>query len=76
MLSTLNERNSTQEIKMLTLDQIKELLKDTNYSAVAESAGIHPNTVYRLMNGQEPKYGTVKALSDYFEDKGFSHESN
>lgn len=56
---------------MLTLDTIKELLKDSNLSAVAQSVGVHPNTLYRLMDGQDPKYNTVKALSDYFEDKGF-----
>lgn len=55
---------------MLTLDRIKDLLKDCNLSAVAQSVGVHPNTLYRLMDGQEPKYTTVKALSDYFEDKG------
>jgi predicted transcriptional regulator len=56
---------------MLTLETIKKLLKDTNYAAVAQSVGVHPNTIYRLMDGQEPKYSTVKKLSDYFEDKGF-----
>lgn len=55
---------------MLTLEKIKELLKDCNLSAVAQSAGIHPNTLYRMMDGQQPKYATVKTLSDYFEDKG------
>ena len=55
---------------MLTLDKIKELLKDCNLSAVAQSIQVHPNTLYRLMDGQEPKYTTVKTLSDYFEDKG------
>lgn len=55
---------------MLTLDRIKDLLKDCNLRAVAQSIHVHPNTLYRLMDGQEPKYTTVKALSDYFEDKG------
>ena len=55
---------------MLNLDKIKELLADCNLSAVAQSVQVHPNTLYRLMDGQEPKYTTVKALSDYFEDKG------
>ncbi len=55
---------------MLTLDRIKDLLADCNLSAVAQAVGVHPNTLYRLMDGQEPKYDTVKRLSDYFEDKG------
>lgn len=60
---------------MLTLEKIKQLLSEANLSAVAQSAGVHPNTLYRLMDGQEPKYSTVKSLSDYFEDKGFTSES-
>lgn len=60
---------------MLTLDKIKELLQDTNLSAIAQAVQVHPNTLYRLMDGQEPKYNTVKSLSDYFEDKGFTNES-
>lgn len=54
---------------MLTLEQIKAYLKDANLRAVAESAGVHENSLYRLMNGQEPKYSTVKKLSDYIEGK-------
>lgn len=53
---------------MLTLDQIKERLKHANLLKVSESAGIHSNTIYKLMKGgKSPSYDTVKKLSDYFE---------
>jgi len=52
---------------MLTLDEIKRRLKDANLSKVAKASGLHYNTIYRLVNGQEPKYDTVKKLSDYLE---------
>jgi DNA-binding phage protein len=51
---------------MLTVEQIKSRLKDANLKRVAENAGVHPATVYRLMNeDSKPLYETVKALSDY-----------
>ena len=53
---------------MLTLEVIKERLKDANLKKVADSAGVHYNALYRLMNEKsEPKYETVKKLSDYLE---------
>lgn len=55
---------------MLTLDEIRKKLKDQHckVNRVAESAGLHPNAVYRLMReGSKPAYETVKKLSDYFE---------
>lgn len=54
---------------MLQLDQIKAFLKDANLRAVAQSIGVHENTLYRLMAGKEPTYSTVKRLSDYIEGK-------
>lgn len=51
---------------MLTVEQIKKRLKDANLRKVAESAGVHPATLYRFMNDDsKPLYDTVKALSDY-----------
>ena len=54
---------------MLTLDTIKEQLKDSNLMAVSKSAGVHYNSLYSLMKGSNPSYSTVKALSDYLENK-------
>lgn len=51
---------------MLTVEQIKTRLKDANLKRVAQAAGVHPATVYRLMSeDSKPLYETVKALSDY-----------
>ncbi len=53
---------------MLTLDQIRERLRDRNIKAVSEKAGVHYNAVYRFMNGQSnPSYETVRKLCDYLE---------
>lgn len=53
---------------MLTVEQIRKRLQDANLKRVAENAGIHPATVYRLMqDDSKPLYETVKALSDYLE---------
>ena len=52
---------------MLTLDQIREALKDRNRSAVARNAGIHPATVQRLMNGSMVSYAVYEKLTKYLE---------
>lgn len=52
---------------MLTLEQIKERLQDSNLAKVAQKAGIHYNSLYGLMKGRNPSYDTVKKLSDYLE---------
>ena len=55
---------------MLTLEQIKDRLAESNIRAVSEAAGVHYNAVYRLVNGAtRPSYDTVKKLSDYLEGK-------
>lgn len=56
---------------MLTLDQIKKELTDRNLAAVSKKSGVPYHTVIRVMNGEteNPKYQTVKALSDYLEGK-------
>lgn len=55
---------------MMTIEQIKRRLADSNLSAVAEKSGVHPATLYRMMAGDSPTkplYETVKTLSDYLE---------
>lgn len=54
---------------MLTLNQIRSMLEDKNVRKVAKACGLHENTVYSLMRSDNPRYSTVKALSDYFEKK-------
>lgn len=61
---------------MMTLEQIKQRLKDANLKRVAESAGVHPATVYRLMQDDAtPLYETVKALSDYLTQRDAVHDN-
>ena len=53
---------------MLTIEEIKEMLKPMNLKAVSEAAGVPYNTVYRLAKtNADPNYSTVKALSDYLQ---------
>ena len=58
-----------REVKMLTLNEIREAMADRKISAVARSTGLHYNVVYRAITDKScnPSYETVKALSDYLE---------
>ena len=50
----------------MTLEQIKEQLKDSNLAKVAEACDIHYNVLTRLMKGDtDPRYSTVEALITY-----------
>lgn len=54
---------------MLTLEQIKEKLKDRKIQVVADATGLHYHTIRRaaLGIGKSISYAVVKKLSDYFE---------
>jgi predicted transcriptional regulator len=54
---------------MLTLDEIKRRLADRNLSEVARQSGVYYITLTNIMSGAtaDPKYSTLKALSDYLE---------
>jgi DNA-binding phage protein len=55
---------------MMDIEKIKLILKDRNLKAVALGAGIHYNALYRMMSGgTQPKYETVKKLTDYIESQ-------
>lgn len=54
------------EEHMLTFDALKNELEYHNLREVARQTDLHYNTVYRFMNTEkDPKYSTMKALSDY-----------
>ncbi|MCA2929450.1 MAG: helix-turn-helix transcriptional regulator [Microcystis sp. M018S1] len=54
----------------MTLEQIKTMLADRNIRAVSKAAGVHPNAVYRLMNGStNPRYDTVQKLIAYLQGR-------
>jgi hypothetical protein len=52
---------------MLTIQQIRARLADRNLRVVAEAIDVHPQSLYRIMNGTEPSYRILRALSDYLE---------
>lgn len=54
---------------MMTPDDIRAFLKDHNLSAVAEAAGLSPDTLYRFMAGGIPSLKTVIALDAYIKGK-------
>lgn len=68
MMSTSNSKSLTWDEQMLTLDEIKDRLKDMNLMRVASKAGIHYNALYRLANGgTNPSYETVQKLIAYLD---------
>jgi hypothetical protein len=54
---------------MLTLDQIKAALADRRIKMVAQSTGLHNNTIRDIRDNPKanPSYRVMKALSDYLE---------
>ena len=56
---------------MMTLDQIRDALKDRRPAMVAQSTGLHVNTVMRIRDGMNtnPTYEVAAALSDYLQGK-------
>jgi len=53
---------------MLTIQEIKEKLKDRNLMVVAYNSGVSYGTVVKIAKGCEScRYFTVKKVSDYLE---------
>ena len=52
---------------MLTLEEIRELMKDRRPSALIEATGLCHQTIWRINRGESASYETIKKLSDYFE---------
>ena len=54
---------------MLTIEQVRIYLRDCSPSKVSERSGVEPLTITRIRDGvtPNPKYETLKALSDYIE---------
>lgn len=50
----------------MTIEEIREKLKDRNLKIVAEKIGIHHNTIYKIAHGvNNPNYSTLLKLQDY-----------
>ncbi len=56
---------------MLTLDQIRKALRDRRLAKVAESTGLHYNTILEIRDNPNanPTYKVLLALSTYFESR-------
>jgi hypothetical protein len=56
---------------MMTLDQVREVLKDRKLKIVAQGSGLAYDTVRRVAAGSNKavSYEVVKKLSDYLEGK-------
>lgn len=53
---------------MLCLEEVRRRLEPMNISRVARETGVHPNAIYRLVNGKStPSYSTVEKLSHWLE---------
>jgi len=58
---------------MIDLDTLRLMLTDRNLQVVARGSGVHPNSLYRLVNGSSrPKYETVQKVMTYLERQGAS----
>jgi predicted transcriptional regulator len=54
---------------VMTLDEIKKILKDRNLKAVALATGLNPHTLYRLVNGGvTPHHATQQVIATYLKD--------
>ena len=55
----------------MTLEEVREQLLDRRIDMVADATGLHYSTVCDVRSGKNdnPSYKTVKALSDYFQNK-------
>lgn len=50
----------------MTIEEIREKLKDRNIKMVAANIGVHFNTLHRIARGDgNPNYSTLKKLEDY-----------
>lgn len=56
---------------MMTLEQIRQALRDRRPGLVAEATGLHSNTVRDVRNNPSanPTYKVLKALSDYLTNR-------
>ncbi len=51
---------------MLTIEQIKDKMRDRKASKVAKAIGISRQALYLILNGAtRPSYDTLQKLSDY-----------
>lgn len=56
---------------MMTIDEIRQQLKDLRPKRVSEATGLHTNSIRDIRDNPEanPTYRTLKALSEYLESR-------
>jgi len=54
----------------MPLDKLRGVLSLMNLREVARGAGVHPNTLYRIVSGGGANYETVRKVLDYLKIKG------
>ena len=54
---------------MIDVEAIQEKLKPYNLRAVAEEIGVHENTLYRFMNNKDPRFSTVKKITEWLDKR-------
>ena len=53
------------DIMLLTIEEIRNQLKDRNLKAVAKSSGVNYDTVRQVFKGRDPSYDVLVKLSVY-----------
>lgn len=54
---------------MIDVEAIQEKLKPYNLRAVSEEIGVHENTLYRFMNNKDPRFSTVKKITEWLDKR-------
>jgi DNA-binding Xre family transcriptional regulator len=54
---------------MLSPCEVRHRLEVINIKALSEKIGVHPNTLYRLVNGGSINASTLEKISNYLEGK-------
>ena len=58
-----------EEKIILSLDAIRDKLRDRNLTAVAKNANVSRPVLYQIINNEtDPKFSTVERLSDYLQE--------
>lgn len=64
------KKNQHEVMDMMTEQEIRKELEHSKLSQVADAAGVHPHTLYRMMKeNSRPMHSTITALSNYLESR-------
>lgn len=54
---------------MMSIKELQKALKYMNIKSISEAAGVHRNSVYRLVKDGQASYLTVEKLSELLEEE-------